>query len=99
MLPHAAGSLTQADTGAFCLATGQILDVFLTTPPHNAPGTRWGRIKVDDVSVVGYGNSGIMTPPMTVTDGVFVGAHRGATTISSSLPNGTTWKVTLVVGQ
>lgn len=96
-LPHAAGSLTEADSGVFCLGVGQILDVFLTVPSNAAPGTRWTQIKIDDTSVVGYGNSGVLTPPVGVTPGVFVGAHSGTTTISSTLPNGTPWKVTLVV--
>ena len=97
VLPQAAGSLTETDSGAFCLAAGQILDVFLTAPANSAPGTHWGQIKIDDVSVVGYRNSGVLTPPIGVTAGVVAGERRGATTLSSSLPNGTTWKVTLVV--
>jgi hypothetical protein len=96
-LPHAMGSLTEADSGAFCLSVGQTLDVFLTVPSNSAPGTRWNQIKIDDTSVVGYGNSGVLTPPLGVTPGVFVGTHPGATTLSSTLPSGTTWKVTLVV--
>jgi len=96
-LPHAAGSLTEADSGAFCLAAGQILDVFLTAPASAPAGTRWGDIRVTDTSVIGYGNNGVLTPPVNVTAGVFVGAHRGATTLSSTLPGGTTWHVTIVV--
>lgn len=74
-----------------------MLDVFLTVPSNAAPGTRWAQIKIDNTSVVGYGNSGVLTPPVGVTPGVFIGAHPGATTLSSTLPNGTAWKVTLVV--
>jgi hypothetical protein len=74
-----------------------MLDVFLTTPAGTPAGTRWGQIRVADTSVIGYGNNGVLTPPVNVTAGVFVGAHRGATTLSSQLPNGTTWQVTLVV--
>lgn len=96
-LPHAAGSLTEADSGAFCLGVGQILDVFLAVPALAGRGARWTQIKIDDTSVVAYGNSGVLTPPVGITPGVFVGAHSGATTISSSLPNGVTWQVTLVV--
>lgn len=97
VLPHTAGSLTEADTGAFCLAAGQVLDVFLTAPTNAAPGTRWGRITIEDASVVGYGNAGVLTAPLGETAGVFAAERRGATTLSSSLPNGATWKVTLVV--
>jgi hypothetical protein len=96
-LPDAAGSLTEADSGAFCLAVGQVLDVFLTAPANAAAGVRWRQISVGDTTVVGYGNSGILTPPVNVTPGVFDALHPGATTLSSSLPDGTAWKVTIVV--
>ena len=97
-LPHTAGSLTEADSGAFCLGLGQTLDVFLTVPAKSAPGARWNEITSGDVSVVGYGNSGVLTTPLGVTPGVFVATHSGVTTLSSTLPaSGTTWKVTLVV--
>jgi hypothetical protein len=97
VLPNTDGSLTEADSGAFCLAVGQVLDVFLTVPANSAPGARWSQIKLADASVVGYGNNGVLTPPIGVTAGVFGAERRGVTTLSSSLPNGTTWKVTLVV--
>ena len=97
-LPQASGSLTEADSGAFCLGVGQILDVFLTVPANSKPGTRWNEIKLGDSSVAGYGNSGVLTPPIGVTPGVFVGTRVGVTTLSSTLmPAGTTWTVTLVV--
>ncbi len=97
-LPHVAGSLTEADSGAYCLGVGQTLDVFLTVPPDAKPGTKWQQIKVADTSVAGYGNSGVLTPPLGVTPGVFVGAKQGTTTLTSVLlPKGITWKVTLVV--
>lgn len=97
-LPHAAGSLTEADSGVFCLGLGQILDVFLTAPAQSTPGTHWDHISADNTSVVGYGNSSVLTPPLGVTPGVFVGTHRGVATLSSVLlPAGKIWKVTLVV--
>lgn len=97
-LPHAAGSLTEADSGAYCLGVGETLDVFLTVPAGAKPGVKWDHIKVADVSVAVYGNSGVLTPPIGVTPGVFVGAKRGTTTLTSVLlPKGITWKVTLVV--
>jgi hypothetical protein len=97
VLPHAAGSLTEQDSGAFCLAPGQILDVFLTAPVNAAAGTRWSQIQDGDRTVLGYGNSGVLTPPVNVTPGVFVGAGHGATTLSSTLPDGKKWQVTVVV--
>lgn len=96
-LPHAAGSLTEADSGAFCLAAGQVLDVFLTTPDSAPAGSRWSDIRATDTSVIGYGNNGVLTPPVNVTAGVFVGVHQGVTTLSSTLPSGTAWHVTIVV--
>ena len=97
VLPHTAGSLSQSDTGAFCLASGQVLDVFLTAPNDSAPHTRWGKISTADTSVLGYGNSGVLTPPVNVTAGVFKALSHGATTLTSTLPNGTAWRVTIVV--
>lgn len=97
ILPNTAGSLTQSDSGSYCLAAGQVLDVFLTVPDGAAPDTRWGQIKAADPSVVGYGNNGVLTPPIGVTPGVFAGIRTGSTTLSSSLPDGTTWRVTIVV--
>ncbi|WP_324840203.1 hypothetical protein [Actinocrinis sp.] len=71
--------------------------MFLTAPANTPAGSRWSDIRVTDTSVIGYGNNGVLTPPVNVTAGVFVGAHRGATTLSSTLPSGTTWHVTIVV--
>jgi hypothetical protein len=97
VLPQAAGSLTQRDSGSYCLPAGQSLDVFLTTPDGTPAGVRWSRIAVRDTTVVGYGNSGVLTAPVNVTPGIFIGVHAGSTTLSSSLPDGTTWHATVVV--
>lgn len=96
-LPHAAGTLTQADTGAYCLHIGQTLDVFLTAPAAPGPLARWSRIAIADTSVLDYGNSGVMTTMVDVTGGVVVGAARGTTTLSSKLPDGKQWTATIVV--
>ena len=94
-LPHSAGSLTQADSGVYCLGAGKFLDVFLTAPA-GASG-RWSEIRITDTSVLAYGSNGVMTALRTVTPGVVVGYARGATTITSSLPDGKTWTATIVV--
>lgn len=96
VLPHTAGSLTQSDTGTYCLAVGQTLDIFLTAP---APGAsaRWSPVTIADGSILGYGSNSAMTPPINVTPGAVVGLARGATTLSSALPNGTKWTATIVV--
>jgi hypothetical protein len=96
VLPHTTGSLTQADTGTYCLAVGQTLDIFLTAPSGSSH-IRWGQITIGDTSVLGYGNSGVLTPPVNVTPGVVVGLSRGTTTLSSALPSGKKWTATIVV--
>jgi hypothetical protein len=97
VLPDAAGSLSETDTGAYCLAAGQVLDVFLTAPAGSAKGVRWGHITVADSGVLRYGNSGVLTPPVNVTAEVFVAAGRGATKLTSALPGGKVWSATVVV--
>jgi hypothetical protein len=96
VLPHTAGSLTQSDTGTYCLGIGQTLDVFLTAPSASSV-TRWSQITIADTSVLGYGNDGMMTPPLNVTPGVVTGVSRGTSTVTSTLPGGRTWSATVVV--
>lgn len=96
VLPHTAGSLTQADTGAYCLAVGQTLDVFLTAPTPSA-SARWTPVAIADGSVLGFGSNSAMTPPINVTPGAVVGLARGVTTLSSTLPDGKKWTATIVV--
>ena len=100
MLPHSVGSLTQADTDAYCLGVGKLLDIFLTAPSGTSAsgsGGHWSQIKITDTSVLAYGNNGVMTALVGVTSGVVVGRSRGATTVTSSLPDGKTWTATIVV--
>jgi hypothetical protein len=97
LLPHTAGSLTQADTGAYCLSPGQTLDVFLTAPTAADQPARWSKVTIGDTAVLAYGNSGVMTPPLDVTPGVVVGLGRGTSTVTSTLPDGKTWTATIVV--
>ena len=97
-LPHSAGSLTQANTGTYCLGVGKLLDIFLTAPTNVvASGGRWTEIKIADTSVLTYGNNGVMTSLRGETPGVIIGHTRGVTTVSSTLPGGTTWTATIVV--
>ena len=96
VLPHTAGSLTQADTGTYCLAVGQTLDIFLTAPSASG-SARWDRVAISDGSVLGYGSNSAMTPPLDVTPGAVIGLGRGAATVSSTLPDGTKWTATIVV--
>lgn len=94
-LPHSAGSLTQADTGVYCLGVGKLLDIFLTAPAGSTD--RWSEISVTDTSVLAYGNNGVMTAMRDVTPGVVIGRSRGTTTVTSTLPDGKTWTATVVV--
>lgn len=96
VLPHTAGSLTQADSGTYCLAAGQTLAVFLTATSTTAR-SGWSAITVSDTAVLGYGNTGVMTAPIDVTPGMFVGLTRGTATLDSTLPSGAAWKVVIVV--
>ncbi|MBR7831233.1 hypothetical protein KDK95_33310 [Actinospica sp. MGRD01-02] len=94
-LPHTAGSLTQTDTGAYCLGVGKILDIFLTAPAGSAAG--WSEIRIKDTTVLAYGNNGVMTAMRGETPGVVVGRARGVSTVTSTLPDGRTWTATIVV--
>lgn len=94
-LPHSVGSLTQADTGVYCLSVGKLLDIFLTAPAGAT--TRWSEIRITDASVLEYGNNGVMTAMRDVTPGVVIGRARGTTTVTSTLPDGKTWTATIVV--
>lgn len=94
-LPHSAGSLTQTDTGAYCLGVGKILDIFLTAPTGST--ARWSEIQIKDTTVLAYGNNGVMTAMRGETPGVVVGQARGVSTVTSTLPNGKTWTATIVV--
>lgn len=97
-LPHAAGSLTQTDTGVYCLTEGQQIDVFLTASSGSGTaGTGWSQITSSGTAVLTPLSSGVLTAPRGVTPGIFLGAVRGTATLSSRLPNGKTWTATVVV--
>jgi hypothetical protein len=95
-LPHSAGSLTQTDTGVYCLGVGKIIDIFLTAPSGSA--SRWSEVQITDTSVLSYGNNGVMTAMRDETPGVVIGRARGVSTVTSTLPNGQSWTATIVVG-
>jgi len=95
-LPHSAGTITQTDTGAYCLGVGKILDIFLTAPTGSTAG--WSEIRIKDTTVLAYGNNGVMTAMRGETPGVIVGRARGVSTVTSTLPDGRTWTATIVVG-
>ncbi len=97
-LPGSSGALTQDDSGVFCLAPGHRIDVFLThsgTPAAKA--ARWSEISSSNPLVVAPVGSGMLTPPVGVTPGIFRGAAAGTARLSSRLPDGRTWQVTIAV--
>jgi hypothetical protein len=94
-LPHSEGSLTQTDTGTYCLGVGKLLNVFLTAPATST--ARWSEIQITDTSVLAYGNNGVLTAMRDETPGVIVGKSRGVSTVTSTLPDGQTWTATIVV--
>ncbi|MFJ8364096.1 hypothetical protein [Streptomyces sp. NPDC093984] len=96
-LPRSAGSLTQADSGAFCLRIGQRVDVFLAAPEGAVQGMSWRAIGSSNPHVLAPVGTGVMTAPLGVTPGLFVARSPGASTLTSTRPDGTSWRVTLVV--
>lgn len=98
-LPGAAGAVSQADSGTFCLAAGAVLDVFLTSPSVPKPGMkRWNRVATSDAHILAPRSSGMLTAPVGVTPGIFQAQAPGSVELSSSLPDsGRTWHVTIVV--
>ncbi|MEY9965186.1 hypothetical protein ABIA33_003228 [Streptacidiphilus sp. MAP12-16] len=96
VLPHSAGSLTQITLGTYCLTVGQRVDVFLTAP-SSASGDKWGAVASSDQGVLVPTSSGVLTAPLGVTPGLFVGATRGTAVLRSSTSTGMSWQVTVVV--
>ncbi|NUR00867.1 MAG: hypothetical protein HOY79_31375 [Streptomyces sp.] len=98
-VPGAAGALTEAESGTYCLAVGQQLDVFLTAPGGRRPGaTRWTPITTSAPHVLPPRSSGILTAPVGVTPGIFQAIGPGAAELTSNVP-GTdrAWHVTVLV--
>jgi hypothetical protein len=97
-LPDAAGQVTDADSGAFCLNASQQIDAFLTAPGGTAAVTdHWVQIKSSDPQVLAYGDNSVLTTPVSVTAGVFVARKAGTAVLTSTLSSGKTWSVTIVV--
>jgi len=98
-VPGAAGALTQAQSGTFCLAAGQQLDVFLTAPGGRKPGVpRWTAIATSAPTVLSRRSSGILTAPVGVTPGTFQAIQPGTAELTSSVPGtGSTWHVSVLV--
>ncbi|MDF3292990.1 hypothetical protein [Streptomyces silvisoli] len=96
-LPHSAGTLTETDSGTYCLRVGGQLDVFLT-----AKGTqmsaRWSPVTSSAPQLLAPANSGVLTPPVGVTPGVFVATAPGTVQLSSRTSDGKRWQATVRIG-
>lgn len=100
-VPGAAGALDETDSGTFCLAVGERIDVFLTAPGGHRPGaTRWAGITTSDARVLAPRSSGILTAPVGVTPGVFQALAAGTAELTSDVPAAggrRSWHVTILV--
>jgi hypothetical protein len=98
-VPGAAGALTQADSGTFCLAVGQQIDVFPTSPQGQKPGVpRWTPVTASAPHVLAPRSSGILTAPVGVTPGIFQAMAPGTVQLTSALPgSGHTWHVAILI--
>jgi hypothetical protein len=95
VMPGAAGMLDETSAGAYCLPVGSLIDVFLHAKDPKA--ARWSAVASSDPSVLQPQRTGVLTPVVGVTPGIFGGMKAGQATLSSVLPGGSTWSVTIVV--
>ncbi|MEY9845106.1 hypothetical protein [Streptacidiphilus sp. MAP5-3] len=93
VLPHSAGQLTEQQNGAYCLAKGGRVDVFLTA----VKGSQWGQVQASGAQILAPANTGVMTAPLGVTPAMFVGTADGTAVLTSTTKSGGSWKVTIVV--
>jgi hypothetical protein len=93
-LPHSAGTLTQTDSGTYCLHVGGQLDVFLSAdgPQMSA---RWSPVTSSAPQLLASASSGVLTPPVGVTPGVFVATAPGTVQLSSRTSDGKRWQATV----
>ena len=80
-----------------CLHPGEELTVFLKAGA--TPDPRWAPITTSDPAVLRAESSGILTPVIGVTPGVFRAVAPGTAQLQSSLagPTARTWSVVVVV--
>ncbi|MDF2255547.1 hypothetical protein [Streptantibioticus ferralitis] len=93
-LPHSAGTLTQADSGTYCLPVGGQLDVFLTAKSAQM-SARWSPVASSAPQLLAPTNGGALTPPVGVTPAVFVGTAPGTVRLSSRTADGRHWQATV----
>ncbi|MDH6580562.1 hypothetical protein [Kitasatospora sp. MAP5-34] len=105
VLPRTAGTLTEADSGTFCLPVGGQIAVFLAPPAGVAGGTsgaavgadRWSGVVSSAPQVLTATSTGVLTAPLGVTPGIFRGTAAGEARLASSTATGRSWQVTIVI--
>ncbi|WP_441246040.1 hypothetical protein [Kitasatospora sp. McL0602] len=93
VVPQTAGTLGENDSGAYCLAVGAQLAVFLHA---DGPG-RWAGVVSSAPAVLATASTARLTAPVGVTPGQFRAAARGTAELSSQDATGRSWRVTVVV--
>lgn len=92
VLPDTAGSLTEQESGSYCLAVGDQLSVFLTGQQN-----RWAPVASSDPATLTAVRTSMVTAPVGVTPAMFRGKVAGTVRLSSQDGAGRTWQVTVVV--
>ena len=72
-MPGAAGTLDESATGSYCLAVGQVIDVFLHAP---TPAQPWSPIASSHPEILAPQRTGVLTAPVGLYGGYF-GAAAG----------------------
>ena len=93
-MPGAAGTLDESATGSYCLAVGQVIDVFQHAP---TPAQPWSPIASSHPEILAPQRTGVLTAPVGVTPGIFAARRAGTAELSSTRPGGPSWSVTIVV--
>ncbi|GAA1976361.1 hypothetical protein [Kitasatospora viridis] len=100
VLPHTAGSLTEAQSGSYCLAVGDQLSVFLTaTATATAAGGRWAPVTSSGPTVLTAVPADQLTAPIGVTPALFRARATGTVQLTSRDGTGRSWRATVVVGR
>lgn len=94
-IPGLAGALDETSSGAYCLAIGASMGIFLHST--DTEKLRWTAITSSASGVLKAQQTGVLTAPVGVTPGIFGATAAGVATLSSTEPDGHSWAVTIVV--
>jgi len=97
-LPDGAGLITNADSGSFCVQTGQKIDILLAvaTSDGTAQG-RWAEVSDSNPDVLQSQDASALITPVGVTSGIFKATKAGIAQLTSTRSDGKAWTVTIVV--